>query len=107
MNGFWPDVMVFYLNFIIYLVMFIGIHYLTPSKRPDTLDCLKIATLSAVFFQLGNMVLAVYLKRVAASSVYGAAGSLLVFLTWSYYSSFTLFLSAEVFLYLKRIGKIQ
>lgn len=94
------------LNFLIYVGMFWGIHYYTPTKRPVPKVAFKMGLMSAAFFVVGNLVLASYLKGVAGDSIYGAAGTLLVFLTWTYYSSFTLFLSAEVFLYLKKIGKI-
>ncbi len=97
----------FWVNLSVNIVLFTGAHYITPSKRPKFLEAIKIATLSSFFFMLGNLLLASYLKKVAANSVYGAAGSLLVFLIWTYYSSFTVFLSVEVFIYLRRIGKIK
>ena len=95
------------LNVLVYVLMFWGIHYFTPTKRPASKEAFKMGLLSAVFFIAGNMLLASYLRGVGTNSIYGAAGSLLVFLTWTYYSSFTLFLSVEVFLYLKKIGKIK
>lgn len=95
------------INIVVYIAMFWGIHYFTPSKRPASIEALKMGVLSALFFLVGNILLASYLKGVASNSIYGAAGSLLVFLTWTYYTSFTLFLSVEVFLYLKKIGKIR
>lgn len=97
----------FWINLMVNIILFTGAHYFTPSKRPKFREAIKIATLSSFFFMLGNLLLANYLKRIAANSVYGAAGSLLVFLTWTYYSSFTIFLSVEVFIYLRKIGKIR
>jgi membrane protein len=94
-------------NIVIYILMFWGIHYFTPTKRPGKTDSLKMATLSSVFFILGNSLLSSYLRGVASSSIFGAAGSLLIFLLWTYYSSFTLFLSVEIFQYLKKIGKLK
>ncbi len=94
-------------NFILYICMFMGLHYFTPSKRPRKRHAFKMALLSSVFFLIGNVLLASYLKKVAADSVYGAAGTLLVFLVWTFYSSFTIFLSVEVFLFLRKIGKIK
>lgn len=88
---------VFVLNFLVYLAIFSGIHYFTPSIKPRKRNVLKIASLSSIFFLIGNIILASYLKSMAASSIYGAAGTLLVFLVWTYYSSFTIFLSVEVF----------
>lgn len=94
-------------NFILYICMFMGLHYFTPSRRPQKRHAFKMALLSSVFFWLGNVLLASYLKKVAADSVYGAAGTLLVFLVWTFYSSFTIFLSVEVFLFLRKIGRIR
>jgi membrane protein len=101
----WSRILVFSINFSIYTGMFTGIHFFAPSRRPHIKEAVKVALLSSVFFILGNILLASYLKGIAANSIYGAAGTLLVFLTWSYYSSFTLFLSVELFLYLKRKGR--
>ncbi|MFL5786188.1 MAG: YihY/virulence factor BrkB family protein [Bacteriovoracaceae bacterium] len=94
-------------NFLLYVLMFAGLHYFAPSRRPRKRHAFKMAALSAVFFMIGNVLLASYMKKVAATSVYGAAGTLLVFLVWTFYSAFTVFLSVEVFLYLKKIGKIR
>lgn len=96
----------FILNFLIYVWMFWSIHFFSPSKRPRKREALKMSLLSSLFFIFGNMVLGIYLRSVAGNSIYGAAGSLLVFLIWTYYSSFTLFLSVEIFLFLKNIKKI-
>ena len=103
----WSTMVILYANFMIYLGMFTAVHHYIPSKKSDILDSLKKAAFSAIFFMLGNFLLAYYLKSVAADSVYGAAGAILVFLTWAYYSSFIIFLSVEVFQYLKRIGTVR
>lgn len=106
-NGLWSTGVVLYVNFLIYLGMFTAVHYYVPSKKKGMVDTVKKASLTAIFFMLGNFLLAFYLKKVAADSVYGAAGAILVFLTWSYYSSFIIFLSVEVFEYMKKIGKVR
>ncbi len=106
-RGPWSTFLVLYLNFMVYLGMFTAIHHFVPSKRFPITDTLKKAGFSAVFFMIGNMLMATYLRGVAASSVYGAAGTILVFLTWAYYSSFIVFLSVVVFQYLKKIGKVS
>lgn len=100
-------ILVFLFNYLIYLGLFSLIHYFTPSKRQNIRQVVRIAGLTSIFFIIGNMLLAAYLKRYAGSSVYGAAGTLLIFLVWAYYSSFTIFLSVEVFDYLKKIRHKQ
>jgi len=102
----WSALVVLFANFGIYVGMFTALHHYVPSKRHRIYDALKKAALTSIFFMLGNFILASYLKKVAADSVYGAAGAILVFLTWSYYSSFIVLLSVVVFLYLKKIGKV-
>lgn len=97
----------FALNVVIYVTMFWGIHMFTPSRRPGKKNALIMAVLSSLFFIIGNMLMGIYFRNVATSSIYGAAGTLFVFLIWSYYSSFTMFLSVEIFLYLKSIIKIK
>ncbi len=87
----------FLVNFFINVLMFWGIHFLTPSERPGKLRALEMAALSSLFFIVGNLLLGIYFRTVAMSSIYGAAGTLFVFLVWAYYTSFTLFLSVEIF----------
>lgn len=92
-------------NFCLYFLLFVGLHHTAPTVRPRVSESIKMAALSAIFFIIGNMLLSKYLKTVAANSVYGAAGTLLVFLIWAFYSAFTIFLSAEVFLFFRTLGK--
>lgn len=91
------------LNIFIYVLIFWGILYLTPTKKPGLKGAFKGAILSSVLFLIGNYFLGMYLRGIASSSIYGAAGSLLIFLIWVYYSAFTLFLSAEVIFFLRKI----
>lgn len=95
------------INFVIYTWMFWLIHYVTPTRRPKKREAFKMGILSALFFIVGNILLGLYFRTLAGHSIYGAAAALLVFLIWCYYSSFTLFLSAEIFLYLKKMGKLK
>lgn len=53
------------------------------------------ALVTALLFTLGKYLIGLYLRYAAISSAYGAAGSLVVFLLWTYYSSQILFLGAE------------
>lgn len=97
----------FCFNILVYVIMFSALHFYAPSKRPGKRESLKMGLVSSLFFLFGNFFLTGYLKGVAVSSIYGAAGSLLVFLMWTYYSSFTLFLSSELFLFFRKIRKVQ
>jgi membrane protein len=97
----------FAINFFIYIAMFWFIHYFTPTRHPGKREALKMGILSSIFFIIGNILLGTYLRNVAVGSIYGAAGSLLIFLIWTYYSSFTMFLSVEVFLYFRKMRKMR
>ncbi|MBE9145073.1 MULTISPECIES: YihY/virulence factor BrkB family protein [Planktothrix] len=66
---------------------------------PDVLitwnDVLIGAMITALFFTLGKSLIGMYLGSSSFSSTYGAAGSLVIFLTWIYYSVQILFFGAE------------
>ena len=54
------------------------------------------AFVSAVLFTVGKMAIGLYLASVNLGSAYGAAGSVVVFLAWVYYSAQIVFFGAEV-----------
>ena len=50
---------------------------------------------SAVFYLIGKNLISLYLAHAGLESSYGAAGSLVAFLVWVYYTSMTLLISYE------------
>ncbi len=62
---------------------------------PDVLlrwrDVWRGALVTAVLFTLGQYLISYYLTRIAPTSAFGAAGSLILVLFWVYYSSLILF----------------
>jgi membrane protein len=54
------------------------------------------SAVAALLFTVGKVLLSYYLVYSDLASTYGAAGSLVVFLVWVYYSSQTLFFGAEL-----------
>ncbi|HSP96212.1 MAG TPA: YihY/virulence factor BrkB family protein [Candidatus Dormibacteraeota bacterium] len=54
------------------------------------------ALCTAVLFELGKLLVGLYLGRAGLASAYGAAGSLVVVLVWVYYSAQILFFGAEL-----------
>jgi membrane protein len=50
---------------------------------------------TAVLFAAGEFAIGLYLARAAATSAYGAAGSLLVILAWMYYAALVFLLGAQ------------
>jgi membrane protein len=67
-----------------------------PDVRIRWSDVWPGALLTGVAFTVGQFVLALYLGRAVAVSLYGAAGSLVALLLWVYYSAMILFFGAEI-----------
>ena len=88
--------------FGILFLLFTGLYFFTPSSKKKIKHCAQMALLTSIFFMIGNFLIGLYMKTVAVTSLYGAAGTLLVFLLWTFYSSFTIFLSAEIYEFVKR-----
>lgn len=51
--------------------------------------------ITALFFNLGKILIGIYLGRSSLSSVYGTMGSLVILLLWVYYSAQILFFGAQ------------
>lgn len=66
---------------------------------PDSVVRWKDAFIGSLFtsalFLLGKYLIGLYLANSASSSIYGAAGSLIILLLWIYYSSILLYFGAE------------
>ncbi len=87
-------------------LLFAMIFKILPDARILWGDVWKGAFLTAVLFGLGKMLLAIYLGRKGAASPYGAAGALILILSWVYYSANILLLGAEFTqVYAKRRGR--
>jgi len=97
--GFFIDYSLHVLNFLIFIFIFWALHYFSPSLRPGKRKAFLMALMTALFFLLGNFFLGIYLKNIATASIYGAAGSLFIFLIWCFYTAFTMFLSVELLLF--------
>jgi membrane protein len=76
-------------------LMFAMIFKLLPEVRIAWRDVWLGALVTAVLFAVGNMLIGLYLRSSAIESAYGAAGSLAVFLLWTYYSALIIYLGAE------------
>ncbi|CAD5982394.1 UPF0761 membrane protein [Planktothrix tepida] len=87
------------LNLIVSFAVTTLLFALIFKYLPDVLitwnDVLIGAMITALFFTLGKSLIGMYLGSSSFSSTYGAAGSLVIFLTWIYYSVQILFFGAE------------
>jgi membrane protein len=95
-----PDQLVQLVDSIVSLLVISTVFALLFKFVPDThirwSDVWPAALLSGVLFTIGQFVLALYLGRAVAVSLYGAAGSLVALLLWVYYSAMILFFGAEI-----------
>jgi membrane protein len=66
-----------------------------PAAPVEWRDVRVGATVTAVFFTLGKWLLGIYLGKASPGSAYGAAGSLVVLVSWVYYSAQIFYFGAE------------
>jgi membrane protein len=85
----------FLLSIVVVTLLFAMIFKVLPDARIAWRDVWVGALLTAVLFSLGKFLLSLYLGKSTLTSVYGAAGSLVVLLVWVYYSSQILLFGAE------------
>lgn len=86
-------------TFVINVLLFTGLftlmfHYI-PTERFSWKHSLISGACGAAFFLIGKYLIGFYLGNASVGSAYGAAGSLVVFLVWVYYSTVTMLVSYE------------
>ncbi len=82
--------------FLVYVLLFAMIYKILPDVQIAWSNVWWGAVVTAVLFVIGRQLIGWYIGRGATTSVYGAAGSLVAFLMWLYYSAVIFFLGAEV-----------
>jgi membrane protein len=82
-------------SFGVVVVLFAAIYKIVPDVHIDWQDVWTGAIVTALLFTTGKAAISFYIGRTGVGSAYGAAGSVLIVLTWVYYSSQILFLGAE------------
>lgn len=58
-------------------------------------DAIIGASFTSLFFLVGKFVIGFYLGSSSVTSLYGAAGSVIIILVWVYYSAIILYFGAE------------
>jgi len=77
------------------LLLFSSVFKFLPDVRLAWRDVWAGGLLTSVFFGVGRYLSSIYLETSGVSSVYGAAGSVVVLLLWVYYSAQAVLLGAE------------
>lgn len=66
-----------------------------PDAKIKWKDVLFGGLITALFFTLGKLAIGFYLGQSNLTTLYGAAGSIIIIMVWVYYSSIILYLGAE------------
>lgn len=86
-------------SYILVTVLFAAIYKVLPDIRLAWRDVAVGAILTALLFNAGKVLIALYLARSAAASGYGAAGAVILLLLWIYWS-------AQIFLFGAELTKV-
>ena len=86
-------------------LLFAMIFKVLPDVRIRWSDVWAGALVTAILFTLGKLAIGMYIGKAAIGSAYGAAGSIVILITWIYYSAQILYFGAEFTqVYAKRHG---
>ncbi|MDP8921911.1 MAG: YihY family inner membrane protein [Chloroflexota bacterium] len=85
----------FAISFGVITLLFAAIYKVLPDATIKWSDVWIGAAVTALLFTVGKLLIGLYLGYASVGSTFGAAGSLLVFLVWVYYSAQILFFGAE------------
>ena len=85
----------FCISFAISTVLFAMIYKLMPRARIAWRDVWIGAAVTALLFEVGKLLIGLYLGKTSVASGFGAAGSLVVLLVWVYFAAQIFLLGAE------------
>jgi membrane protein len=91
----WLHLLTLAISFIVFTALFALLYKVVPDLPVDWGDVWIGAAVTSLLFSLGKFLIGFYLGKAAVGSAYGAAGSLVAFLAWVYYSAQIFFLGAE------------
>jgi hypothetical protein len=95
----------FALSLAVVTLLFAAIYKVLPDATVAWDDVWVGSAVTALLFTIGKLLLGLYLGYASVGSTFGAAGSMLVFLVWVYYSAQILFFGAEFTqVYARRYG---
>ena len=83
------------LSFLVSSFLFSLMFKILPDAKIRWKDVLFGGFITAVFFTLGRFAIGFYLGKSNLTTLYGAAGSIVIIMLWVYYSSIILYLGAE------------
>ena len=97
-----PDSGVFFITVVDQIISFIVISFLfavifkvLPDAKIKWRDVSKGAILTGLLFVIGRFLIALYVAKSNMTTVYGAAGSIIIIMVWVYYTAVILYFGAE------------
>ncbi|MBE9171169.1 YihY/virulence factor BrkB family protein [Pleurocapsales cyanobacterium LEGE 06147] len=93
--GYLWQVMSFLLSFTIIVLVFAAMYTILPDAKVAWRDAFVGAMITAILFMSGQYLFGVFLNQTDFGSAYGVAGSLVIIITWIYYTAHILFIGAE------------
>jgi membrane protein len=82
-------------TFIAVTILFALLYKVVPDVHIEWRDVIIGAAVTSLLFSIGKFLIGLYLGKASVGSAYGAAGSLVVFIVWVYYSAQIFFMGAE------------
>jgi membrane protein len=82
-------------TFVAVTVLFALLYKFVPDIHVEWRDVIIGAAVTSLLFSIGKFLIGLYLGKASVGSAYGAAGSLVVFIVWVYYSAQIFFMGAE------------
>jgi membrane protein len=82
-------------SFLVITVVFGLLYKVVPDVQIQWRDVWIGAGVTSLLFSIGKFLIGLYLGKASVGSAYGAAGSLVVFLVWVYYSAQVFLMGAE------------
>lgn len=99
----------FLFTFLVITILFAAIYSILPDARIRWKDAMRGAFFTGLLFMLGKYLIGLYISSSEMGNTYGAAASIIILLSWVYYTAIILYFGAEFTkVYATRIGgKIQ
>ncbi|CAG9932483.1 YihY/virulence factor BrkB family protein [Candidatus Nitrotoga arctica] len=99
------EILNFAVSFGIFTLLFAMIYKIMPRANIPWRDVWTGAAVTALLFTIGKVLIGLYLGKSSLASGFGAAGSLVVLITWVYYSAQIFLFGAEyTWVYANRHG---
>ncbi len=88
------------------VAFFTVLYHQLPGGRLRWRDVIPGSILTAILIATGNRIISVYLERIFHVSLYGASGTVILFLVWIYYIALIILFGAKfIALYAERYGE--